>query len=248
MPDGHFYSLASNPSQLGSTGDRFHDVLLSNSQMSALVRLVREGHSLPWEDMTAETPYPKSHVVLLWYGSAPSPSEHAMCSLGTVADAAPLLKEIAACLPEPSREMLQRSQNEPTSPSEVDAVKSVLNKYTTACERRDFEAVSELFSHDPDLVLINVDPKPVRGWQNVAEVYKGLYAASGEVRMRHTNVEVKMLGNGTAACLVCDQSIQGAMQGQPFAIEGVRATLVLEKEDGAWRIVHGHWSLASAPQ
>lgn len=141
----------------------------------------------------------------------------------------------------------QRPQSEPIGSSEVDAVKSVLEKYTTACERRDFAAVSEIFSHDPDLVLINMgDPKPVKGWQKVADVYKGLFSASGEVRMRHTNVEVKMLGDGTAACLVCDQSIQGTMQGQPFAIDGVRGTLVLGKEDGAWRIVHGHWSLASA--
>ncbi len=143
----------------------------------------------------------------------------------------------------------QRPQNEPTNPSEVDAVKSVLDKYTTACERRDFAAVSELFSRDADVVLINVsDSSPVVGWQNVADLYKGLFAVSGKVTMRHTNVEVKMLGDGTAACLVCDQSIQGTMQGQPFAIEGVRGTLVLKKEGGAWRIVHGHWSQASAPQ
>ncbi len=99
-PDGHFYNLASDPSRLGSTGARFHDILLSDSQMSKILHLVKRKHSFSWVVMTAESPYPRSHTVLLWYGSAPSGSDSAMCSLGAVGDAAPILDEIRAHIPE----------------------------------------------------------------------------------------------------------------------------------------------------
>jgi uncharacterized protein (TIGR02246 family) len=142
----------------------------------------------------------------------------------------------------------QRQQEGSTTESEEDAVRSVLDKYTTACESRDFDAVSSVFSHDSDIVVINVaDPNRIVGWKSVAEVYKGLFSMSGDVEIRHTNIAVKILASGTAACLTCDQNISGTIQGRAFAIEGVRVTWVLEKEEGQWRIVHAHWSVPSMP-
>lgn len=99
-PDGHHYNLASNPSRLGSTGSRFHDIVLSESQMSKLIHLVRRKHSLPWQDMTAESPYPKAHTALLWYGSEPSGADSQMCSLGSPNSAEPVLEKVLGCLAE----------------------------------------------------------------------------------------------------------------------------------------------------
>ncbi len=143
---------------------------------------------------------------------------------------------------------VQRPPDGSKKESAEDAVRSVLDKYTTACEGGDFAAVSSIFSHDSDIVVINVaDPDRVVGWKSVAEVYKGLFSISGEVRFRHTNIAIKILASGTAACLTCDQNVSGTIQGRAFAVEGVRASWVLEKEEGQWRIVHAHWSVPLTP-
>lgn len=140
------------------------------------------------------------------------------------------------------------ASNAPNGQSEPEAVKSILREYTKACESRDLGAVSSLFSHDPDIVVINAgSPLRVVGWQRVAEVYKAMFSASGEVKMRHENIAIRMLASGKAACLVCDQDISGTYQGKGFALKGVRVTWVLEKQGNRWRIVHAHWSSPSIP-
>jgi len=128
-------------------------------------------------------------------------------------------------------------------------VRSALAKYARACQSRDFDALSSVFSHDPDLVLINVaSPDRIVGWENVAQLYKGLFSKSGGVKMRHENISIKMLAGGKAACLTCDQDISGEFNGDAFAIEGVGMTCVLAKKGGNWRIVHVHWSLPAKPE
>ncbi len=142
---------------------------------------------------------------------------------------------------------VQRPPDESTNESQEDAVRSVLDKYTIACEGRDLAAISSVFSHDLDVVIMNVaDPDQIVGWKGVEEVYRGLFSVSGEVKIRHTNIAIKILASGTAAFLICDQNVSGTIQGSVFALEGVRATWVLEKEEGQWRIVHAHWSVPSA--
>lgn len=141
------------------------------------------------------------------------------------------------------------ASNGPGKASEGEAVRSVLDKYTKACEARNFGALSSLFSHDPDIVVINAaSPNRLAGWKNVAEMYKAVFSASGEVKVRHKNIRVKMLASGKAACLVCDQDLNGTYQGKTFTLEGVRVTWVLEKQEGQWRIVHAHWSLPAGPE
>lgn len=139
--------------------------------------------------------------------------------------------------------------NAPNGQPEPEAVKSILREYAKACEGKDLGAVSSLFSHDPDIVVINAgSPRRVVGWQRVAGMYKALFSASGEAKMRHENITIKMLASGKAACLVCDQDVSGTYQGRGFAIKGVRVTWVLEKQGDRWRIVHAHWSSPSRPE
>lgn len=127
---------------------------------------------------------------------------------------------------------------------EAREVKAVLDNYTTACNRKDFDAISQIFAHDPDIVMVpTFIPQRCVGWQNVAEWFKVLFSSDDPFTMRHRNIQIKMFASGKAACLVCEQDGHGAYQGQPYAFEGVRTTWVFEKREGQWRVIHAHWSL-----
>ena len=107
--DGHVYNLTSDRARLGSTGERSHDILMVESRMSEVIDIVKVKHSLPWRDMTAQSPYAKTDVVLLWYTPDPTGAGNLMCSLGAAESARSILREVATCLPEPSRPAFERS-------------------------------------------------------------------------------------------------------------------------------------------
>jgi hypothetical protein len=77
--------------------------------MARVIHLVRNKYKLSWHEMIAESPYPKTHSVLLWYGSEPSGADSQMCSLGVSEDAIPILQELVSCLPESLRQDLKKS-------------------------------------------------------------------------------------------------------------------------------------------
>lgn len=142
------------------------------------------------------------------------------------------------------------SANCAANESEERAITLALDTYTKACESRDFERLSSVFAHDDDIVLINVGTSPrwLVGWPAVAELYKEIFSASDSLRMQHTNVSIKMLAAGSAACVTCNQKVDWTFQGKAYGYEGIRMTCVLEKQHGHWRIVHGHWSLPSTEE
>ena len=125
-----------------------------------------------------------------------------------------------------------------------------LDTYTRSCEKCNFELLASVFSHDDDIVLINVgpSPRPLVGWPAVARLYQGLFSASNAVKMEHTNVAVKIFTEGAAACVTCNQMVEWTVQGKTYCHERIRTTFVLEKQKGTWRIVHGHWSLPSTEE
>lgn len=134
--------------------------------------------------------------------------------------------------------------------SDERAVRSALDTYAKACETCDFELLSSVFSHDRDIVLINLGATPglVVGWPSVAELYRGLFSTSTGVRMQYSGVSIKVLGTGASACVTCSQQVDWVIDGKPYSHEGIRMTCVLEKQQGRWRIVHGHWSLPSTQE
>lgn len=145
--------------------------------------------------------------------------------------------------------LLQASPTtEPANGQDARAVRIVLDRYTSACNSKDFDSISQIFSHDPDMVLIaTYVPQRCVGWDNVATWYKALFSSRDKFTVRHRNIEIKVLPSGNSAVLICDQDGNGTYQGKAYSFEGVRTTWVLVKQDGQWRVVHAHWSLPANP-
>ncbi len=86
---------------------------------------------------------------------------------------------------------------------------------------------------------------PVVGWENYLAEYKLQRARTQQVRLDRTNTLVRLSGNFAWACYQWDFS--AVVDGQPSAAQG-QTTLVFEKRNSNWVVVHNHTSLVMASQ
>lgn len=81
---------------------------------------------------------------------------------------------------------------------------------------------------------------PILGWTNYLAIYQQQLARMQQVRLDRLNTYIKVSGNVGWACYQWD--FAAVVDGQPSASRG-QTTLVLEKRNDQWVIVHNHTSL-----
>lgn len=106
----------------------------------------------------------------------------------------------------------------------------------------DVEKLHQTYADDVVVVSGSWGP-PIIGWANYAPVYQQLRGRMDHVRMDRTNTLIKVAGNFAWACYQWDFS--AAIDGQVSGSQGL-ATLIFEKRDGHWLIVHNHTALLQA--
>ena len=99
-----------------------------------------------------------------------------------------------------------------------------------------------------DVTVVNgLWAPPVIGWANYVPLYQQQHARMQRVRMDRTNTYIKVSGTVAWACYQWE--FNGAVDGNNAAAQG-QTTLVMEKRNGKWLIVHDHTSISpqsSAP-
>jgi ketosteroid isomerase-like protein len=97
-----------------------------------------------------------------------------------------------------------------------------------------------------DVSVVNgIWAPPVFTWTNYLAVYEQQHNRMQQVRMDRSNTYIKYSGNFAWACYQWDFS--AVVDGQPTAARG-QTTLILEKRNNRWVIVHNHTSLAPTAQ
>jgi ketosteroid isomerase-like protein len=97
-----------------------------------------------------------------------------------------------------------------------------------------------------DVSIVNgIWAPPVFTWTNYLAVYQLQHARMQQVRMDRSNTYIKLSGNFAWACYQWDFS--AVVDGQPSAARG-QTTLIAEKRNDRWVIVHNHTSLAPTAQ
>jgi ketosteroid isomerase-like protein len=84
---------------------------------------------------------------------------------------------------------------------------------------------------------------PVFGWSNFLPLFQQQRARMQQVRLDRVNTYIKVSGTVGWACYQWDFS--GTVDGQPMTARG-QTTLVFEKRNNHWLIVHNHTSVAQA--
>ncbi len=84
---------------------------------------------------------------------------------------------------------------------------------------------------------------PVFGWSNFLPLYQQQRARMQQVRLDRVNTYIKVSGAVAWACYQWD--FGGTVDGQPMTARG-QTTLVFEKRNEHWLIVHNHTSVSQA--
>ncbi len=107
----------------------------------------------------------------------------------------------------------------------------------------DIEKLHKDYADDVSVVSGNWEP-PIFTWTNYLTVYQAQHNRMQQVRMDRSNTYIKVNGNFAWACYQWEFS--ALVDGQPSAARG-QTTLVLEKRNNHWVIVHNHSSLSPNP-
>lgn len=107
----------------------------------------------------------------------------------------------------------------------------------------DVERLHQSYAEDVMIVSGTWAP-PVFGWANYAALFQQQRARVQRVRMDRSNTYIKVQGNFGWACYQWDFS--GTVDGQQMNSQG-QTTLIVEKRNNRWLIVHNHTSVSQAP-
>jgi ketosteroid isomerase-like protein len=132
----------------------------------------------------------------------------------------------------------------PTPLPDAEAIDLLISEMLGAWQIGDTDRLHK--AHAEDVVFVSGDwGPPVVGWGKYLEIYQKQKARLQEVRMDRLNTYIKSYGNVAWANYQWD--FVGTVDGQPMNSRG-QTSLVLEKREGHWLIVHNHTSLAFQAQ
>ena len=117
-------------------------------------------------------------------------------------------------------------------------IEYVLSEMLGAWQLGDIERLHKDYADDVTVVNGAWAP-PVFGWTNYLAVYQQQRTRLQQVRMDRSNTYIKV--NGTVAWACYQWDFAAVVDGQQAASQG-HTTVVMEKRNGHWVIVHNHTS------
>lgn len=122
--------------------------------------------------------------------------------------------------------------------SDEQQINYMLSEMMGALQVGDVEKLHSTYADDVSIVSDNWAP-PVMGWANYLAIYQQQRAHVQRVRMDRTNTFIKVKGDVAWACY--QWNFIATLDGQPMQSQG-QTTVVMEKRNGHWLIVHNHSS------
>ena len=123
--------------------------------------------------------------------------------------------------------------------SEEQQIDYMISTMLGAWQIGDVDKLHQVYADDVTIVN-GIWAPPVLGWTNFLAVYQQQRARMQQVRLDRTNTFLKV--DGTVAWACYQWEFTGMVDGQATRSVG-QTTLVMEKRNGHWLIVHNHTSL-----
>jgi uncharacterized protein (TIGR02246 family) len=143
----------------------------------------------------------------------------------------------AACGASPADEADRRAAEE---------VRARFLAFNEAWERRDAAFIGDYYAHDEGMLLF-FERRQLLGWPRVETLYRNMFAnaAEGRVRSQFSNLQVD--ARGDLAWLATNFRLEVERIGEPASVDEGRQSLVFERRDGRWVVVHRHTSFQAPP-
>ncbi len=122
-------------------------------------------------------------------------------------------------------------------------IQSVFDQYAKAWKTKNIDLFAEIFSHDADMVIFDAETR-YDGWEAWQERLQNSIELIEDVNVTFREYSIKVHSSGTIAWLSAFEDATWTLEGQPDEVTGMRITWVLEKIEGKWIIVEGHWSVS----
>jgi len=123
----------------------------------------------------------------------------------------------------------------------ADEVRARFVAFNEAWEKRDMSYIRDFFSHNDDMLLF-FERRQLRGWSQVETLYENMFANArpGSVTSTYSNLKVE--ARRSMAYLAANFELKATSPEGDVATDTGRVTVVFEKIDGDWRVVHRHTS------
>ena len=131
------------------------------------------------------------------------------------------------------------SSNSPIPLPDEQSIDYTISEMLGAWQLGDVEKMHRDYAEDVAIVSSSWGP-PVIGWTNYLAIYQQQHARMQQVRLDRSNTYIKVSGTVAWACYQWD--FGAVVDGEPTGSQG-QTTLVLEKRNNHWAIVHNHTSL-----
>lgn len=122
-------------------------------------------------------------------------------------------------------------------------IRTVFDQYAEAWKSSNIDYFSKIFSHDADMVIFDTETR-YDGWEAWQERLQNSFDLIDDVNITFRDYSIKVHPSGTIAWLSAFEDATWISQDQPNELIGMRITWVLEKIEGKWIIVEGHWSVS----
>ena len=127
--------------------------------------------------------------------------------------------------------------------SDENQIDYMISEMLGAWQVADVEKLHKDYADDVTVVNGAYAP-PIIGWTNYLAIYQQQRTRMQRVRMDRSNTVIKVAGNVAWACYQWD--FEAALDGVPATSQG-QTTLVMEKRNNHWIIVHNHTSMVPPP-
>lgn len=154
-----------------------------------------------------------------------------------------LLANIAVAAQKDKKKKKDDADNPKPLLNDQQQIDYMLSEMMGALQVGDVEKLHSTYADDVSLVSASWGP-PIMGWSNYVAIYQQQRAHLQRVRMDRTNTYIKVKGDIGWACY--QWNFIATLDGQPMQSQG-QTTVVVEKRNGHWVIVHNHTSLTPAP-
>ena len=133
--------------------------------------------------------------------------------------------------------------------AEEAAVRVVVDQLGQVSMDEDLDLLSRILAHDADMVFFGTDAAEVLvGYEAIRESFEVQLAAYDEMRIATRDQVLRVHSGGEVAWFSQFWDVEVEAGGELVSIEGMRATGVLEKRDGAWVFVQFHGSVPVSGQ